>query len=91
MTGFSKSTKCVNRRNPLRGSRSPSSARLFEVKTSEERFGMEFATEGWMLDTRFLAISKVRNRGNSGKLAKVLMSLSVKSIASWSCVIVQMD
>ena len=35
-----------------------------------------------MLETRFRARSKVRNRGERGKLPRIWMSLSVKSIAS---------
>lgn len=37
-----------------------------------------------MLLTRFLASRSVCNRGERGKLAMAVMSLSVKSIASWS-------
>ena len=38
-----------------------------------------------MLLIRFLASNNVCNRGERGKLDNAAMSLSVKSIASWSC------
>lgn len=48
------------------------------------RFGNEFASVGCMLLTLFRASRSVRNRGESGKLERAVMSLSVKSMASWS-------
>ena len=41
--------------------------------------------EGWICETRFRARRRVRKRGEKGKLEIEEMSLSVKSIASWSC------
>ena len=37
-----------------------------------------------MLATRLRASSRVCSRGERGKLARAVMSLSVKSMASWS-------
>lgn len=48
------------------------------------RFGNEFASVGWMLLTLFRASRSMRNRGERGKLERAVMSLSVKSMASWS-------
>ena len=48
------------------------------------RFGNEFARVGCMLLTLFRARRSVRNRGERGKLERAVMSLSVKSMASWS-------
>lgn len=48
------------------------------------RFGSEFARVGCMLLTLFRASRSVRNRGERGKLERAVMSLSVKSMASWS-------
>ena len=61
-----------------------SSAKLFEVRTKVVRFGRELARVGCMLLTRFRASRRVRNRGLRGKFESAVMSLSVKSIASWS-------
>ena len=82
VTGFSNNTKCVSRPNVANTSRSASSAKLFEVSTSVVRFGIEFASEGWILEILFRASSSVRNRGESGKFPSIWISLSVKSIAS---------
>ena len=46
------------------------------------RLGIDFESAGWMLLMRFLASSRVCKRGERGKLARAVMSLSVKSIAS---------
>ena len=70
--------------NPLSASRSASSAKLLDVRTKVVRLGSELASVGWMLLTLFRARRSVRNRGESGKLARAVMSLSVKSMASWS-------
>lgn len=48
------------------------------------RFGNEFARVGCMLLIRLRASRRVRNRGERGKLERAVMSLSVKSMASWS-------
>lgn len=70
--------------NLLKTSRSASSAKLFWVRIKAVRFGIEFASVGCMLLTRLRARRRVCRRGERGKLERVLMSLSVKSIASWS-------
>ena len=46
------------------------------------RFGIDFDRVGCMLLTLLRASKSVRNRGESGKLEMVVISLSVKSIAS---------
>ena len=69
----------------LSASRSASSAKLLDVRISVVRFGSEFASVDCMLLRRFRASRRVRKRGESGKLDKAVMSLSVKSMASWSC------
>ena len=68
--------------NFRRGSRSASSAMLFDVRTSVVKFGIDAARLGWICVIRFLAKSSVERRGESGKLPMAEMSLSVKSIAS---------
>lgn len=68
----------------LSGSKSASSAKLLEVRIKEVRFGNEFASVGCMLLILFRASRSVRNRGERGKLERAVMSLSVKSMASWS-------
>ncbi len=83
-TGFSTSDRCVNFENPRSASRSASSAIWFCVRTRVARFGIERATVGAKLVTRLRASSSVRSRGLSGKFAMTVMSLSVKSMASWS-------
>jgi hypothetical protein len=84
VTGFSNSTKCVNFVRFRNGSRSANSAILFAVRTSVVKPGIEFARLGWICRTRFLARRSMRSRGKNGKLPSEEMSLSVKSIASWS-------
>ncbi len=84
MTGFSSSDRCVSFVNLLKTSRSASSAKLFCVRIKAVRFGIEAASVGCMLLTRLRARRRVCRRGERGKLERVLMSLSVKSIASWS-------
>lgn len=84
VTGFSSSVRCVSRGKLRKGSRSASSARLFEVRTRVVKFGIELARVLCMPLTRFRARRSVCNRGESGKLEIVAISLSVKSIASWS-------
>ena len=65
-------------------SRSASSAKLLEVRTRVVRFGSEAASVDWMLLILLRARSSVRSRGERGKLERAVMSLSVKSMASWS-------
>ena len=84
MTGFSSKDRCVSRWNFPSISKSASSARLFEVRIKVVRFGIEFGSAECMLLTRFLASSNVWSLGDSGKFDSVVISLSVKSIASWS-------
>ena len=48
------------------------------------RFGIEDASVDCMLVMRLRARRRVCRRGERGKLERVLMSLSVKSMASWS-------
>lgn len=84
VTGFSSRVRCVSRGKLRKESKSASSARLFEVRTRVVRFGIEWARVLCMLLTRLRARRSVCNRGESGKLEMVVMSLSVKSIASWS-------
>jgi len=57
---------------------------LFDVSIKVVRFGNELASVGCRLLTRFLASRSVRNRGENGKLESAVISLSVKSMASWS-------
>ena len=84
VTGFSSRVRCVSRGKLRKGSKSASSARLFEVRTRVVRFGIELARVLCMLLTRLRARRSVCNRGESGKLEMAVMSLSVKSIDSWS-------
>ena len=86
VTGFSSNDRCVSFVKPLRPSRSASSAKLFEVRTRVVRFGIEVARLAWMLLTRLRASRRVCNRGESGKFERMVTSLSVRSMASWSCV-----
>lgn len=66
------------------GSRSANSAILFDVKTSADRLGSDEASVGWICLMRLRARSRVWRRGKKGKFPRDEMSLSVKSIASWS-------
>ena len=84
MTGFSNKERCVSRGKFLSASRSASSAKLLDVRIKVVRFGIEFASVACMLLSRLRARSRVRRRSESGKLARAVMSLSVKSMASWS-------
>jgi hypothetical protein len=63
-------------------SRSASSAILLAVRTKVVRFGIEFDSDGWMLDMRFRARRSVCILGERGKFPSIWMSLSVKSMAS---------
>lgn len=45
---------------------------------------MDLERVGAMVVTRFRASRRVRSRGLRGKLVRVVISLSVKSIPSWS-------
>jgi hypothetical protein len=82
-TGFSITDRCVSRANLLRGSRSASSATLLLLSTSVVRFGIDWNRFGCMLVIRFLARSRVDSLGDSGKFVIEVISLSVKSMASW--------
>ena len=84
VTGLSSNDRCVSLVKCLKVSKSANSARLFCVRIRHVRFGIEFASVGWMLVMRLRASSRVCSRGDSGKFARAEMSLSVKSIASWS-------
>ena len=48
------------------------------------RLGREVASVDWMLLSLLRARRRVRSRGERGKLERAVMSLSVKSMASWS-------
>ena len=82
VTGFSSNDKCVSFVKFLSTSKSASSAKLFEVSIKTRRLGIALGRVDWMLLMRFRARRSVRNRGVSGKFERVLISLSVKSIAS---------
>ena len=73
---------CVSLVKLLKGSKSASSAKLLDVRMRVVRFGIEVARFGCMLLTRFLASKSVCSRGERGKFESVVISLSVKSIAS---------
>ena len=83
-TGFSDRLTCFNLVKFCSGSRSASSAILFCVRTSVLRFGIRSAIEGWIVVIRFRASRRLCSRGESGKLPRTEMSLSVKSMHSWS-------
>ena len=85
VTGFSNKLRCVRRGNLPSTSRSASSAKLLDVSIRVVRFGRLFGTRGSIVLIRFLARRRVCSRGERGKLERAVMSLSVKSIASWSC------
>lgn len=85
VTGLSSSVRCVSFVKCLSVSKSANSAKLFCVRIRHVRFGIEFASVGCMLVIRLRASRRVRSRGERGKLERVEISLSVKSIASWSC------
>jgi hypothetical protein len=71
----------------LRGSRSPSSETLLFVSTSVCRFGTERWIDGEMFCIRLFARRRVWRRLRRGRLPRVMMALSVKSMAScWSYV-----
>lgn len=84
VTGLSSKDRCVSLEKFRSASRSASSAKLLEVRIKVVRFGSEFASVGWMLLTLLRASRSVCSRGESGKLERAVMSLSVKSMASWS-------
>lgn len=82
VTGFSSRERCVSLGKFRSGSRSASSAKLLDVRIKEVRFGNEFASVDCMLLSLLRARRRVRSRGESGKLERAVMSLSVKSMAS---------
>jgi hypothetical protein len=55
------------------------------VRTSEVRFGAEVASVGERCEMRLRARRSVCRRGLSGRLVRVVMELSVRSMQSWSC------
>jgi hypothetical protein len=55
---------------------------LFAVNTKTVRFGIDCASVDCIVATRFRARRRVRSLGESGKLPRIWMSLSVKSMAS---------
>lgn len=57
---------------------------LFDVRIKVVRLGIDLEMVGCMLLTLLRAKRSVCSRGESGKLEIELISLSVKSIASWS-------
>jgi len=81
-TGFSNKLKCTSARQRLRPSRSLNSLTRFAVRTRVVRLGICSAMRLSTVWIRFLAQSRVFRRGERGKPASVVMSLSVKSIAS---------
>ena len=83
-TGFSSSDRCVSLVKFRNGSKSASSAKLLAVRTRVVRFGMLVARFDCILWTRLRARRRVCSLGERGKLVRAEMSLSVKSIASWS-------
>lgn len=84
VTGLSTNDKNVNFLNPLSTSRSASSATLFRVRTRVLNAGTFLTTFASILFIRFLAHNKVCSLGLCGKLVRTVMSLSVKSMHSWS-------
>jgi hypothetical protein len=71
------------------GSRSPSSAMEFEVRTRVVRFGQLDAIVGAMLSILFRPSNNVRSRRRRGRFVSCRISLSVRSMASfWSCCLV---
>ena len=84
VTGLSSNERCVSREKFRSGSRSASSAKLLEVRIKVVRFGREVGSVDWMLLSLLRATRRVRSRGERGKLERAVMSLSVKSMASWS-------
>jgi hypothetical protein len=56
----------------------------FSVSTNVVRLGMTELRLVAMMAMRLRARRRVFKRGESGKLERVVMALSVKSIASWS-------
>lgn len=82
VTGFSSRLRCVRLWHLLSPSRSPISLTRFDVNTKVVRLGScspILRSTFWM---RLRAHSSVLSLGDSGKLESVVISLSVKSIAS---------
>lgn len=74
----------MSRGKCLSTSKSASSAKLLDVRIRVVRFGRDAARVGCMVVILLRARRRVRRRGERGKLARAVMSLSVKSMASWS-------
>ena len=87
VTGLSSNERCVSREKFRSGSRSASSAKLLEVRVRVVRLGREVASVDWMLLSLLRARRRGRRRGERGKLERAVMSLSVKSMASWSYIL----
>jgi hypothetical protein len=84
VTGLSTNDTNVNFLNPLSTSKSASSATLFWLKTRVFSAGTLLTTLASMRCILFLAHSNVCSLGLCGKLVRTEMSLSVKSMHSWS-------
>lgn len=84
VTGFPTNDRYVSFLKPARGSKSVSWASLFFVSTSVVRFGRLALRFACMVVMRFCARNRVRRRGVRGKFPSIAMSLSVKSMASFS-------
>jgi len=82
VTGLSVKTRCVSLLKVARTSKSANSAKLLDARTRFLKLGIEWAIEGWTLETRFLANSSVVILGDKGKFPSTWISLSVKSIES---------
>ena len=67
----------------LRGSRSPSSARLLFVRTRVVRLGTDKWRDDDMEDIRLFARRRVRRRRRRGIFPRTMMELSVKSMQSF--------
>lgn len=82
--GLPINTRCVNLGRLPSGSMSASSARRLPSSCSVVRLGMTSRRLGAIETMRFRARRSVFSRGERGKLCSWVMSLSVKSMASWS-------
>lgn len=82
LTGFPTKLKNFKEYNSLSGSKSPSSMTLLLVSTIVVMLGAERCKDGEMVAIRLFARRSVRNRFNSGKLARAVTELSVRSMES---------
>lgn len=68
-------------------SRSPSSVNALFVKINVARFGTDCCIDGWMACIELFANINVLSRGDKGRLERVVIELSVRSMVScWSWV-----